>query len=167
MQGLRQTFCSPARALLALLACMVFANAAQATCTLGSNDIKATRSLSFGPIVSGPAGSVTMAPDGGRTASGAVILTSTQFGTVTSAEFTVCSGSSDTATITLPTADITLTRTGGGSMTVGSFTRLPAGTLTVSDSTRTTLNVGATLTVGSNQLAGSYTGNFTITVDYP
>ncbi len=142
-------------------------SAAHATCTIGTNDIKASRALSFGAIVSGPSGKVTVTPGGTRTAAdGAVILNSLQFASATSAEFKVCSATNTTVTIDLPTS-ATLTRSGGGSMTVDTFTRLPSSSsMNVFTGSQETLTVGATLNVGTSQAAGSYTGNFSVTVTY-
>jgi spore coat protein U-like protein len=51
-------------------------------------------------------------------------------------------------------------------MTVNAFTSTPSGTGTFNSGGTATLNIGATLAVGANQTAGSYTGTFSVTVDY-
>lgn len=104
---------------------------------------------------------------GTRTNSGAVLLNSTNG----SASFTVSGTADQTYSITIPTAAVTIT-TGDGAvgktMSVASFTSTPTagtGTGLLTGGTQT-LYVGATVTTVASQVAGIYTGNFTVTVAY-
>jgi hypothetical protein len=120
--------------------------------------------LSFGNIIAdADGGTVTVDPAGTRTLTG---LTSPSItGTITAASFTVAGLTDATYSITLP-ASHTISF-GGNDMTVDTFTSTPSGTGTLTGGTET-LNVGATLTVGSNQPAGTYTNaaGFDVTVNY-
>ena len=123
--------------------------------------------MSFGNIAvqSGSGGTVVLAPAGTRTSTTGVSLPAIN-GTVTAATFTVTGSGASTYVVTLPTT-VTLTHSGGvESMSAGSFTSNPSGTGVLSGGTQD-IAVGATLTVGAAQLAGTYTsGNFNVTVNY-
>jgi hypothetical protein len=81
----------------------------------------------------------------------------------TSGVFTVTGAAGIGFSITLPaTATIT---SGVNTMTVNAFTSTPSGTGTLVAGTAT-VNVGATLNVAANQVAGSYTGTYPVTVNY-
>jgi hypothetical protein len=133
--------------------------------------------LNFGNIaVSGPAGgTVTVAPDGGRTKVGAgLTLPPTNLGTVSAAQFTVTGTAGYTYSVLVPTA-LTLTNTAlaGGTMGLSNFTSSTsaivsgAGTGTLDGTGNQALNIGATLTVGYPQAAGEYKNNsFDVTVNY-
>jgi Mat/Ecp fimbriae major subunit len=54
----------------------------------------------------------------------------------------------------------------GAAMALGTFTTNPASPTVFDGSGNLTINVGATLTVGANQVAGAYSGTYTITVVY-
>lgn len=154
---------------VALVGAVLLVGPAQASCVIGTNDIKATRNLAFGAIVFGNSGTVTLTPGGARTAAGgAVVLTSTQLPQHASAEFKVCSATNATVSITLPST-ATLNRSGGGSMTVDNFTSSgdPGGTISVYSATQATLTVGARLNVAGTALAGTYSGSFPVTITYP
>lgn len=128
--------------------------------------ITKTVDMNFGNVaVSGTGGTVVLAPAGTRTSTGGVTLPVVA-GTVTAASFTVTGLATYTFSISLPSSPITIT-SGGNNMTVGTFTSDPATTGTLSGGTAT-LNVGATLTVGASQAAGTYTSGtpFTVTVNY-
>lgn len=89
-------------------------------------------------------------------------------GTRTAASFEVKGFAGVTYAIQLPTT-ITLTRDGGKeTMTVNNFVSNPNGTGLLSASGSQTVNVGATLNVGANQLAGTYknTTDLKVTVNY-
>jgi hypothetical protein len=60
---------------------------------------------------------------------------------------------------------LTFQTTGGTTMTVDNFTSNPSGTGTLAGGTQT-LSVGARLNVGAGQVAGDYTGEFSVTVAY-
>ena len=122
--------------------------------------------LNFGNVVAGTgAGTVTVRPTtGDRSSTGDVILPTATPGTVNAAEFTVTGLADATYAITLPTS-IDISETGGTTMTVDNFTSNPSRTGTLAGGTQT-LSVGARLNVGAGQVAGDYTGEFSVTVAY-
>lgn len=120
--------------------------------------------LQFGLIVAGSGGTVTVGTDSSRTVSGPAGLTNASY-PVSAASFTVTGGANLTYTVSLPTST-TLTGPSSATMTVNSFTSNPSGTGTIGAGGTSTLNVGAAMTVGSSQTAGSYTGSFSVTVNY-
>ena len=146
------------------------------------------KSLAFGSLIAGSGGTVTIAPSssdpGTRTKTGGVVLMSNS-PTYQQGSFTVkCVPTPPLnldCLLTLsysihPVSGITLT-SGANSMSVGSF--LPysvnnsgsssTGVLPLLNlfSNSDTLKVGATLTVGSNQAPGNYSGTYSVTVAYP
>ena len=121
--------------------------------------------MNFGNVaVSATAGTVVLSPASVRSLTGGVTLPAVT-GTVSAAAFTVTGLGSSTYSITLPTT-YTIT-SGANNMTVSSFTSNPSGTGTLSGGTQT-INVGATLSVGASQAAGSYTNatGFPVIVNY-
>jgi hypothetical protein len=136
--------------------------------------------LEFGNVVAG-AGTVTIAPAGGRTDSVAALTPGTQLGTVNAASFNVTGQGAFTYAITLPPAAIELKNVASptSTMTVSAFTVAAGATGSVANNSSSligtlgnlavgagTLNVGATLNVASSQVPGAYTGTYTITVAY-
>lgn len=121
--------------------------------------------LSFGAFVAGSGGTITISPQGARTGSGDVVLmTSGQFSQGSPASFDLSGSSIATYQITLPSdGSVTLTGSQGGSMPLSAFTSFPSGSGQLNQLGTQTLYVGATLAVGSNQVAGSYSGSFTVT----
>lgn len=81
----------------------------------------------------------------------------------TNAVFNVTGAPSSTYSIT-PPASMTVT-SGANSMTVNGFS-VPTTGLTLNGSGAHTFNLGATLNVGSNQAQGTYTGTYSISVNY-
>ncbi len=122
--------------------------------------------LAFGNIAVSATnpGTVTVAPDGTRTALNGATLPVVA-GTVGAATFTVTGEGTSSYAITLPATAVTLTGGGGGTMTVDTFTSTPSGTGTLAAGTQT-VTVGGTLHVGAAQTPGNYTGSFTVTVNY-
>ncbi len=125
--------------------------------------------LNFGNIVALTGQeTVTVSPAGVRSSSNALSLPTTTPGTVTAASFTVTGLADATYSIVLPAAAFDVT-SGANTMSVGTFTSTPSvatgGTLT---GMTETLTVGATITVGASQPAGSYTNSnaLTVTVAY-
>jgi Mat/Ecp fimbriae major subunit len=86
-------------------------------------------------------------------------------GTVTSAAFTVAGAPSYNYSITLPTTSASLTGA-GTAMTVSSFAHSAGATPALSATGAASFKVGGTLAVGGGQTAGTYTGSFSVTVDY-
>jgi hypothetical protein len=130
--------------------------------------INKTSDLNFGSlgVSTTTAGTVVLAPGGGRTPSGGVFLPTSGASGVSAASFTVTGQSGFTYAITLPSAPVTITN-GTQNMTVTNFTSTPATTGTLTGGTQT-LNVGATLNVDAAQAAGTYTTTtpFDVTVNY-
>lgn len=142
---------------------------AQATATATATivapiTIARTADMSFGNIIAdADGGTVVLVPAGTRTLNG---LTSPSIqGTIANASFTVTGLDGATYSISLP-ATHTI-NSGGNSMIVDTFSSDPSGTGLLTGGTQI-LNVGATLNVGLNQAAGTYTNaaGFTVTVNY-
>jgi hypothetical protein len=123
--------------------------------------------MDFGNVaVNASSGTVVLAADGSRTATGGVTLPGTS-GTVTAASFDVAGEGAYTYSITLPSS-VTITRNSGTeTMTVDAFTSSPSSTGTLTAGAQT-LTVGATLNVGASQVPGTYVSGtaFTVTVSY-
>ena len=120
--------------------------------------------LNFGNIAaSGSAFTVELSTAGERTSNGGAGTLPSVNGTVAAAEFTVAGLTDATYAVTLPSS-ITI-KDGGetNTMTVDNFVSNSTFTLTGGSET---FNVGATLNVGANQVAGAYSGNFNVTVNY-
>lgn len=131
------------------------------TITFGQN-------MNFGNIAvsSTLGGTVVLAPNGTRTPSDGVSLSSANPGTVTAASFTVSGASGYTYSITLPGDSAVKVVKGSDEMTVTNFTSTPSGTGTLTGGSQV-LNIGATLNVSAGQAIGAYTSsNFTVTVAY-
>jgi hypothetical protein len=119
--------------------------------------------LDFGDVVPGTSlGTVVMATAGTRSATGGTTLGSVNVGGA--ADFTVTGADGYAYSITLPSS-ITLSDGGVNTMSVDTFTSNPSGTGTLTGGSQA-LAVGATLHVGANQVAGSYSGSFDVTVTY-
>jgi hypothetical protein len=124
----------------------------------------------FGNVATNASGgTVVLATNSSRTATGGVTLPATATGTPSAADFTVGGDGNSTYAITLPTT-LTITNstgTGGETMTVTGFTSTPSGTGTLASGSQD-LKVGATLNVGGSQVAGLYQNviGFAVTVNY-
>ncbi len=146
----------------------VSASATAAANIITPIQISKAADLYFGNIVAGTTpGTVTVSHDGIRTKSDGVTLPTATPGDFHAAEFTVTGLANATYAITLPD-DNTVTISGPGEedMTVTGFTSNPSGTGTLAANGEQTLSVGATLNVGESQAAGTYEGNFSVTVAY-
>lgn len=142
-----------------ILACVAAFSAASAA----GLTIVATQDLAFGKFAAAAGGSVTVSPAGARSKSGGVVLVSS--GPGNAALFSVTGDPGATYAVSLPSASA-LTRVGGATMTVNTFTSSPATTGVLGAGGSQTLAVGATLSVGSSQPVGAYTGTFDVTVNY-
>jgi hypothetical protein len=144
---------------------------ASATATASANIITPIQivkgaDLYFGNIVAGTStGTVTVNTEGNRTGTGGVILPTATPGTITAAKFTVSGLPNATYAISLPTSTTISISGGSASMTITQFTSNPnaSGILTGGSQD---FYVGGTLNVGANQTAGTYTGEFNVTVAY-
>jgi hypothetical protein len=151
---------------LNMIGTMIFAALALASPSLAQDaiEVEATGELAFGGVVGTPSGgTVVIAPDGTRTASG-VYEYGTGFGAAT---FLVrVSGKGNPHySITLPSS-VVLTNRGGSTMTIDSFQSDPAGTGTAKPPSRSeVISVGGTLRVSGDQPPGDYQGTFYVTVN--
>jgi Domain of unknown function (DUF4402) len=148
------------------------ANAATATATATATIVQAIS------IVQAPGGGLNFASIAPSAAGGDVTVdtadtrtacTGGQFcsGTVTSGAFNVAGANNYNYTLTLPTTAVTLTRVSGTeTMSVGTFAHNAGLTPALSATGTSSFKVGATLTVGANQVAGVYNGTFPVTVVY-
>ncbi|MFV8839142.1 DUF4402 domain-containing protein [Salinimicrobium soli] len=120
--------------------------------------------LTFGKVANNTAGTVVVATDNSVGTSSL-----SQIGTTspTAASFSVTAAKDYAYTITLPTAAVTLTNVSDNNetMTVDTFKHDAGGTPKGTGAVQT-VNVGATLNVGSSQATGTYRGQFTVSVDY-
>lgn len=114
--------------------------------------------MNFGDLSVGTAGgTLVLAPGGGLTPSADI---DTAGGTVQAGRYDVAGQAGKVYTINFP-ASATL-NSGGNTMTVDTFTDDAPASPTVPSS----FNVGGTLNVGISQAPGTYTGTYTITVNY-
>ena len=143
---------------LAVAACLFGASAAQ-TQTLSQNV-----GLSFGSFVANTGGSIAMNAASGRSKTGGLFLMPR--GSGTAAQFTVSGTAEAIYAITLPTDETVFLSSRNHSMAINGFTSSPSGTGKLSLGGTQPLNVGATLTVGSAQAPGSYTGSFPVILNY-
>lgn len=110
--------------------------------------------FNFGSFISISAGgTVTLSTSNSRTASAGIIL---QLSTTSILDFTLVrgqtgSGNINTVVITMPSS-VTLNRTGGGTLTLGSFTISQSPNNTLNKGGTQNVKIGGTLTVG-NQTA--------------
>jgi hypothetical protein len=128
-------------------------------------EIEAVNELKFGSIAAGQEESEVEISIGGarNKLSGDADLYTSEVGQP--GTFLVKGAANHTYAITLP-ADETVTLTGAGTaMKVKTFKSNPENTGTLTGGNQT-INVGATLVVGASQTAGSYTGTYTVKVNY-
>lgn len=126
--------------------------------------ISSTQTLAFGMFAAGSGGSVTVSAGGLRNAGGGVLLVPSGGGSAGS--FSVTGDPSLTYAITLPANGVVVLTSGANTMAVDNFTSNPVLTGQLSIGGAQTLTVGATLSVGSNQPSGSYSGSYAVTVNY-
>ena len=118
--------------------------------------------LAFGGIIASPAaGSVVLAPDGSRSASGGAVLAA---GSGVSAAALRMAGEPN-ASFTLGLPGSILLQAGAARMTVDAFTS-DAGVTRLDASGRLEVHLGATLNVAPQQAPGLYAGSFLVTVAY-
>ncbi len=122
--------------------------------------------LDFGGFYTGPvAGTITVTPAAARTTTGGIALSPATF---KPAHFICVGGRNQKVSISLPTAPVTLARSGGGaSMTVSNFARSGHATNPRLNNTgRMDLYVGGRLNVAASQMPGDYSGSFNVTVNF-
>jgi hypothetical protein len=124
--------------------------------------ISNTQPLAFGKFAAGSGGSVTVSAAGARSAGGGVVLVSS---VSSAAQFSVSGDPNLTYSITLPANGAVVLSSGANTMALSNFSSSPSVGQLSAGGTQT-LTVGATLTVGSSQATGSYSGSFDVTVNY-
>lgn len=162
---------------LAILACCSAGSALAVTGTATTTGVVVTpiaiakaTDLSFGNIAAGAAvGTVTLSPNGARTFAGGAVAAG---GTSTAARFNVTGQGTATYSITLGGS----TQLSDGATHTMAFTTISdftASAITTGNVTTGALTAGAqsiyvggVLSVGANQVANTYTGTVTATVDY-
>jgi len=124
--------------------------------------IAKTADLDFGEVVAGgTSGTVVLSTANERSVTGGSTLGNAAG--AAAASFSVTGDSDGSFSITLPSS--TTITDGTNDMTVDNFVSSPADSSTLSSGTAT-ISVGATLNVDADQVAGSYTGTFDVTVTY-
>lgn len=162
--------------------CLTLKSTAQTTAAIASTNVQAklivplsiteTSSLHFGTIniLGGEAGTVVLPPDSTTRIFDGVVGSAVA-PLATNAAYTVSGTKNVSYGVSLPSS-ITVIEAGGDAMTI---TNLKARFNTTSqDSTTSTLDVngtdsfklGGTLVVTANQIPGTYTGSFNVSVDY-
>ena len=121
--------------------------------------------LLFGNIIAGTGGTIAVDAADSVSLGGNVTVPPTQTGTRAAAVFNVSGEGTNTYAITLPANSVVVITGPGTDMNVNVFVSNPSGTGALTAGAQQ-LKVGATLTVGSPQTAGAYTGAFTVTVAY-
>lgn len=124
-----------------------------------------TRNLDFGRFVAGAGGTVAVDVSGARSKSGAVILLYSP--NAGQAQFSLSGkgGNGKGVSISLPADGSTLLTSGSATMAVNAFIASPS-SLNSMPAGGTTLSVGATLSVAPNQAPGTYSGSFSVIVNY-
>ena len=152
---------------LAATATLNYAHATDATGTasaviLAAITLAETTGMDFGIVTPDPAGDVITVTTGGAVsaASGSGLSGTTSGGTFAS------TGTALTAvTIAFSTGDAL---TGpGADMPLGGFNHDAGASPAFDGAGDLSFDVGAALTVGASQVAGTYNGTYTVTVDYP
>ena len=126
--------------------------------------ITAGTALNFGTLAGNTAGTVTVTAAGARSTSGGVVVTS---GAFSAASFTVGGTSGATFGVTYPASFNVTSGANTMAVLVGGGTAGANGAATGSlTSASISFPVGGVLSVGAAQPAGSYTGNYVMTVEY-
>ncbi|MGB7656048.1 MAG: DUF4402 domain-containing protein [Novosphingobium sp.] len=126
--------------------------------------VDAGSQLDFGQIAANTGGTVTVNADSTVSTTGALVST----GTRAPVSLTVTGSKGALVAVTLPAAAVNLTRGGGTeTMSLGGFNSSPNGSFQLDTVTgQSSFTVGGTLTVGSNQTPGTYSGTFAVSVEY-
>lgn len=131
-----------------------------------SQSIGTAINMSFGSFSPSGGGTISVSAGGARTKSGGVIL-SGQGPMASAAQFTLTGTPSANVVISLPPDGMTQLSDGSGNtMALNGFVSSPGPVGTLSGGGTLTLAVGATLSVGNSQAPGSYSGFFTVTINY-
>ena len=141
-------------------------NATGTASILKSLSILKKTDLDFGELVVTTAGTAVIDPlSGAVTTTGTIVPVGTAGHPAT---FTATGSKNSVVNIRIPSTAVTLTRVGGGgTMTVSNWTLDGKSNRKFPLNSAFNFNVGGTLNVGTNQPDGTYTGTFTVTVQYP
>ncbi|HEX5258035.1 MAG TPA: DUF4402 domain-containing protein [Sphingomicrobium sp.] len=122
--------------------------------------------LDFGELVVAGSGTAVVDPvSAGLTTTGGL---ATIGATAHPATFTTTGSKNSVVLIRIPTAAVTLTQVGGSAtMTVSNWTLDGSTNRRIPQNSAFNFSVGGTLNVAAGQADGTYTGTFTITVQYP
>jgi len=120
--------------------------------------------MSFGNFVAGNGGTLTINTGGTRSSTGGVVALG-QGATFGAASFLVSGTRNASYTLTLPANGTVVLSDGTHTMALNNFTVTPSNGHLSGGGTQT-IRVGATLSVGSGQPAGHYTGTYSLTVNY-
>ena len=126
--------------------------------------ISQTTQMNFGDVAGDSASATTVV----LTTAGATSSVDGAYtgGSPAAGAFAVTGGASLAYSITLP-ADGTVVLTGPGvDMDVDGFNHDAGGSPALDGTGNDSFNVGATLSLGAGQVAGTYNGSYTVTVDY-
>ena len=137
---------------------------AGAAASSSAQSVSTLSNLSFGSFVAGSGGTLAIGPTGVRSATGSVVAVG-QASTYGAASFRVSGTANASYTITLPANGTVVLSDGTHTMALNNFVSSPPNGL-LSGGGSQLIQVGATLTVGSGQPAGNYTGTFNVTVNY-
>jgi|GEM_PF-562827 hypothetical protein len=140
---------------------------ADATATVSATiiepiSISPTSSLNFGTVgVTTFPGSLEITPSGATIPNNVTELAG---GIASEGVFTVTGDGNAAYNVTLPSS-VTLS-SGSNTLIVDGFNHDGGATPTIAGGGSRDLSIGATLNIGANQLSGTYTGSYTITVNY-
>ena len=128
--------------------------------------VTSTSELSFGTFAAGNApGTLTMTATGNRSATGGVTMVATNLGSNATVNLAGTPGTS--FSVSLPTTVSLSAATGSATMSLGSFsTTLTGSQGSLNTSGTTSFGIGGTLSVNANQAIGTYSGSFTVTLNY-
>ena len=159
-------------ALGAALAAGSFATSANAAATatatataevLETLTLTAVDNLNFGQIAANAGGTVTVNANSTVSSTGTLIST----GTRAPATFNVTGSANTTVAVTLPSAAVNLTRSGGTeTMSLAAFNSNPNGAFQLGAAGTGSFSVGGSLTVANGQAPGAYSGTFPVSVEY-
>jgi len=117
--------------------------------------ITKTANLNFGNVAVGATAGTAVLTTSGTVSGTAGVTIPTAGGSPTAAAFTINGETTNSFSIAFTNSSITLTKAGGGTMTVDNFVSSLGATSALVGGTKP-LTVGATLNVAANQAAGLY-----------
>lgn len=141
----------------------VFAGGADAQT---SNSISTIEDLNFGAAIVTTGGTITVAPNGARTATPGIILLNDSGTTITSpAQFMISAQPGLSFSIDLPPDNQVQLFSGSDSVTLSNFTSVPPSTQTLGSGT-SHVAIGATISLPSTTPITNYSGTFALTIVY-